>query len=618
MIKILFKFLSVILSLSVLSMTFILGINAKDMSFDEQKSENASFLISSDSEKAEGEHSFSKMHFYLDNEMYYNISDIKDALSAFEYMKELHSNIILNDPRITVTISFNIDYTSTPEFSEYEDERERIIDEESELDFRMRLNASSKEYHNREINKRLDLLSNVAFDEMTVIEYSNSVQLFCFIETIDIEELFLLTLNDEVSNISLSFEMIAEGTVSWNNTLKSINAYDIVTEGTNTGKNVKVGVFESGGVCDVNDPNLLNKDITLKNPSDTISDHATKVTSIVALMAPEAKFYEKKVEEIGVQWFLDNYCSVINCSFAYYSNIDNGDGTYSEGPRTYRYDIDAIYDYQIKSHFVTVVIAAGNYSNNSGSSAYNPNHKVASPALAYNAITVGGLKRTWSWFQYHLEYENGACYVSSVPKVKPEVSAIYTVNIPNWGDCSGTSFAAPQVTGGVALLIKSGNGYSAWPERVKSAIISNSNETHDYTANIGNFCNTVGAGSLDVANTITNTLHQNANLTPSSPAGTEIISINISLSKNQVLNAGLASIVFVPSDYSVYYSTDYDIKLYNSSNTLVASCTLTSYSNVELIRYKATEAGTYRLVVYQFGAHNSNNSRDWLSLTYNY
>ena len=122
-----------------------------------------------------------------------------------------------------------------------------------------------------------------------------------------------------------------------------------------------------------------------------------------------------------------------------------------------------------------------------------------------------------------------------------------------------------------------------------------------------------------MSDTINNSLYQNASLTPSSLGGTEIISVNVSLSKNQILNAALASVVYVSSDYSNLYITNYDLHIYDSNNMLIASSSsISSLNNVELIRFKASVAGTYRVVVYQYGTHHANNSRDWLSLTYNY
>ena len=54
---------------------------------------------------------------------------------------------------------------------------------------------------------------------------------------------------------------------------------------------------------------------------------------------------------------------------------------------------------------------------------------------------------------------------------------------------------------------------------------------------------------------------------------------------------------------------------YDANSNLVASST-TSSNNAEMIKYKATTAGTYRLVAYQYGAFSGNSGFDWLALAY--
>ena len=89
------------------------------------------------------------------------------------------------------------------------------------------------------------------------------------------------------------------------------------------------------------------------------------------------------MDRIGIQWFIDNACDIVNCSFGYYNNgTPDADGSYSDGVKQYRNDIDGVYDYQILAHFITVVKSAGNYNDNPIYSSYNTGNKAASPGVS--------------------------------------------------------------------------------------------------------------------------------------------------------------------------------------------------------------------------------------------
>ncbi len=122
----------------------------------------------------ENRYNVGKMHFYLDNKKYYNISDIETATEAYNYMRERHSKAKFSDPRITITVNFNIDNGNY-----------------------------------QEIDEKLELLSNIKYDEVRIIKYSPSVQLFCYIDMIDINELYALSESEEVTAVSVSFELVA-------------------------------------------------------------------------------------------------------------------------------------------------------------------------------------------------------------------------------------------------------------------------------------------------------------------------------------------------------------------------------------------------------------------------
>ena len=510
---------------------------------------------------------------------------------------------------------------NTSEYLAFSDERSKLNNWEEIHEFRDRLNSFSKEYHKQIITENLGIMPFIEYNDIDTIDYSPFIIIRTDVDSINTETLLAFAESDNIVNVSLAYEEQPKPDVSWTNTLKELNAYEIVNNETYTGVGVRVGIYESGGICDVTHVNLLDKDITVRDSSKPITSHATNVASILTAIAPDAKYYVSDVNQYGIQWFIDQSCDIVNCSFGYYNNIGpDASGNYTNGVKEYRNDIDGIYDYQIVAHFITVVKSAGNYNYNQKSSSYNPDNRITSPGYAYNVITVGGVKRTWSWFQYHLEYDDGASFLSSTPKVKPNVSAIFTVSIPNIGSGSGTSYATPQVTGCVALLEEHNPRYAIYPERVISVLTSTAQKTHDYNADVGNFDSRVGAGVIDLQRMVNSNLFRNLN-NMDGTAQTELSSNNIVLQNGAELQVGLAwlanAINASSSGYSIsnVYVTDYDLRIYSPSGALVSSALISS--NVELVRLTATETGTYRIVVYQWGAINPNVTEDWISLTYN-
>ena len=103
----------------------------------------------------------------------------------------------------------------------------------------------------------------------------------------------------------------------------------------------------------------------------------------------------------------------------------------------------------------------------------------------------------------------------------------------------------------------------------------------------------------------------NTNLT----AGYQVGSQNVYLSSGTELQIGLAWLASATLSGNNVYLTNYDLYLYDSYGALVASSTLTN-SSVELIRYTATTAGTYTMVVYQSGSKTSTIGAETIYLTY--
>jgi len=507
---------------------------------------------------------------------------------------------------------------STEKYRNFASERENLNSTQDVLEFRQRLNNYSEEYHSNIIQKNIASLSVLDYTAIKEVKYSPFVTAIVDAKNLTVESLEALCESNCIENISVNYKPIADSNAAWNDTLEVMDAYDIVSTGQYTGSGVRIGIYEAGGVCDTSHSNLSDKNITIRNTNSPISSHATAVTSIVALIAPSASFFVSQVSDVseGLSWFIDNNCDVINCSFSYYSNTLNSDGTYSKGVRAYRYDIDAIYDYQILAHFMTVCTSSANVSTDETTGDYNPDSDIASPGFAYNVITVGGVNRKYIDSAYRWIHASDACYVSNTPTVKPNISAPSYMLIPNVGLRNGTSFSTPLVTACIAILEGCKPSYSAYPDRVMSVLTSTAQKTYDYGEGnfIGNFNKKVGAGIIDLDAAIESyqyTVLKNTNSTPR----TEIISKELTLTAGTEIQIALSWLVTADATNETVYVTDYDLYLYNSTGTRVVTSSLTR-TNVEMLRYIVPTTETYRIVAFQFSPMNSNVDQDWISLTY--
>ena len=571
------------------------------------------------------ENPYNKLHFYFNNEEHTIIdssSELQEAVNCIVQNTNVKTRSgTQNDSEITVTVEFASDFINTPAYKDFAKERESIDSIEDLRDFRHRLNEYSKAYHNDLISKNLSSVDLLDYEECEAIGYSPFVTLTMDVYDVSVDALQELCEMSNVKNISLRDEAYAEDEASWNQALDAINAYDIVNNSTYTGKGIRIGVYEANGVCDTSHINLSDKDITIRDASVGISSHATEVTSILAIMAPDAEFYISKVYSAneGIAWFIEKECDIVNCSFGYYNNDLNADNrTYTDGIKTYEYSIDGLYDYQISVHFITVVTSSGNKNTDNTSLSYNPENRVCSPGYGYNVITVGGVKREYNNSQYRWVWASDASYLCSSPVTKPTVSAPYTINIPNIGIVDGTSYSTPLVAGSIALLMEADAGYCAYPERILALLVSTAQRNNGNEETIGYFDEKTGAGIIDLERMIDS--DKFCVLYNDDPTAERwITGLGENLTAGTEVQIGLAWI-------AVYYSrdeqrdahiTNYDLKVLDSSGDTIFSSTLTD-SNIELVRFTVPRDDRYQFWIYQTEAINPCVVEDWIALSYNY
>lgn len=597
--------------------------------------------VTSYSSATSNSNNFNKIHFYYnyesdnydkslfsinkDSYVDYSFIDNKNELDdAIEDITLACSENKKNNGVVKITVEFTSNYLNTDEYIKFDEELSKVQTVEERKELRKRQNSFCKEYYHKENKRNASLLESLDYESLEMIDYAPFIALEIEKDKLDSEALANLTKNNTIKNISLALEEKPSDTESWNNTLKAIEAYSTVHSGLYTGQGIRIGILEVGGVCDTEHTNLENKNITVHESSQTISDHATAVTSIIALMAPDADIYVSSVfsqRYNGLQWFIDNNCDVVNCSFSYYGTALNEDGTYDVVYSGYRYDIDGLYDSQIRNTGIVVVTSAGNVCTNIYDEAYNPNNEVRSPGLSHNSITVGGLSREPSLLTYKLYSHNHSCYNTNPSSyAKPEVSAIYEVDIPNIGLKQGNSFTAPQITAAIALLFERYPAYIGSPFGVKTAIIATANQTDDYLETHGGFDDKVGAGSLDFYQMRTYDLESKILLRSSSNStpNSNVYNQTLNLSKNDQLQAAICWSFKNTNTAELINSTNFDLRLYDQNSNLVCQSNLDLNNGSELIRYKAPSSGTYTLSIYLNGEIVPIGTRESIYLVYSY
>jgi len=264
------------------------------------------------------------------------------------------------------------------------------------------------------------------------------------------------------------------------------------------GTGIRIGVLEtsSGDNCyyrfyETSNVHLCNKIISYRPASMlsqtathhtdgakiSISEHTTTVMAILSgehLESDNGEIYGgvapnatlSLAQYLGEDDIYDAMDWLINEQNVNLINVSAG----SSGGYTERC---ANFDTYVQQYRVTIVKSAGNSTN------------ISSPGMSYNVVTVGNVG----------EMSNNIIAINDAKSSyeepvnltnKPDICAfgtnIYMLNnsyIPiNYG--SGTSFAAPQVTGTIALMLQKENSLIGNPHKVKAILLSSTYENAIY------------------------------------------------------------------------------------------------------------------------------------------
>lgn len=458
----------------------------------------------------------------------------------------------------------------------------------------------SKEYHSKMNTELASSLALQGYQTQYVSTYSPFIEYEyekeVFIENVDsiVGELIE---SDVVATAYIQNSLDKEST-NINTAMFTVGTYYPVMSGEVSGSGVTIGVLENDGIVDKKHPNLVGSNLTVRDEwwyNETISSHATQVASTVGGNTGIARnarilsveLYGGASEE--VDWMLDRGVNIINLSYG--DSAKAVTGTYSSQ--------SAYMDYVVRTNFVTIVAAAGNFGDSHG--------YVGNPGLGYNVITVGASTLSGTYREAYSSYT-----VLRGPS-KPNIVAPTGLKIPNINTTlTGTSFSTPIVAGSIALMMEKNPELKLFPEKVLALVTASARFMSDHSTYGNNGLNNeVGSGLFDYTESL-----KNINYTYSyvNSIGTNGIFRETYLyaQNGKMIKAALVWLLNSNNTTTIKL-TDYDLRLYDPSNRLVATANSSS-NNVELITYYTTTSGLYRLQIVQNGSLG--NGKDWIALSY--
>lgn len=346
-----------------------------------------------------------------------------------------------------------------------------------------------------------------------------------------------------------------------------------------TGDGVVVGVWDAG---------IPTSTVNMKPGHYTMVDtdthvHSTVVTSILggtSGVAEDVHFVCFLSEDRGfadINLLIDTYnVNAINMSLGY-------------GFGGYYTECDASIDNIVANTGCTFVKSAGNRGD--------ADAIITAPGCAMNAITVGAVN-----FSHNLSYKSS--YVADDYLMKPDVVAPCGrfSGIPNLSTTSsGTSYAAPMVTGTIALLMEEFPILKTNPAMVKSVLHLGAEKLPSQTSY---FDQQAGFGLINyqnMRNCLLNSNYHNFIVSNTASDGDVILSRPVTLNyldeiyinANSIINSSVTSISRVEATPAY---TDYSIKIYDvAAAKYVAESTIDSNVDYLLFTNSVRTKSSFRI-----------------------
>lgn len=383
------------------------------------------------------------------------------------------------------------------------------------------------------------------------------------------------------------------------NTITRVNSIHTSSNYGYTGRGVKIGVSEPDLPDTSKFRNLNIRGIATDRDNVEVSSHATNVLDIVSRIAPDAEYYLGASKTSGdlkvIEALLDYGVNVITSSHAI--------GTPLEGCQ---YDVfEKWLDHIAYQHDVHFVQAAGNSGAGSTAGTAGP----GPGCMAYNIVVVGNLDTKGNLYYYDDVINPGSSYYSgSTLANKPDICAPGTNIISSFytDTMTGTSYAAPQVAGVIALMCEQRPALKTQQTTVKAILTASVNfdSQHGYTPSSTNY-KKYGAGLLDCVGAcyvVGGYRYTNSSIAYGITSKTHTFTVNSSDSRIRVsLAFNIRSTSTSVGDYHDTYIDNVklgnlNIQVKDPNGKTVGSSTTTN-NNVEIVDFKPTTTGTYSIVV---------------------
>ncbi|MEW6519837.1 MAG: S8 family serine peptidase [Thermodesulfobacteriota bacterium] len=376
-----------------------------------------------------------------------------------------------------------------------------------------------------------------------------------------------------------------------------------------TGAGSSVGVVEVGGGIPYPATNPYLPGVVRDTTNTCLSSHSTGVAGIIKSSHSTYRgiAYKANVRVggscTGDGWELLNAASraytwgadVINNSWGgLISSMVPGIG-------------DKFFDDMVINKHVNIVAAAGNRAPPcAGGDA-----RVISPGLGYNTITVGNFNdiNTVSWADdvMHPCSSYVDPFSSHGDREKPEIAApgtsiTSTTTASPWVGAigSGTSFAAPMVSGTIALMIDRNPALDSWPEAVKAILLATATHNIEGATRLSD---KDGAGGIVASRAdyvaLNTSVYGRWGAMAYSCTTADPYSISMSLT------AGKKTRVVIVWDQNTAYasygsqpSADLDLQIYRGTTLIAGS---SSWDNTyEIAEFTPSTTGIYTLKINRF------------------
>lgn len=383
-----------------------------------------------------------------------------------------------------------------------------------------------------------------------------------------------------------------------------------------TGGNTRVAVVEVGGRVNTANPWLPS--VVQNTVSSCLSDHTAWVVGAFA----SRHGVHRGIAPFGQMW-IGGSCSAnssqlqsrINAARDWGARVINlswGTNTYHRVP-----DANARFlDNLVVSSWRTVVKSAGNRGlepvqfNANGQQINGPN--VTNPGLFYNGITVGAYndRNTVSTSDDVMSPTSSFLNPSSThsDRQKPELVApgtqiVTLTNASPWITLpgpSGTSLAAPIVSGAATLLMQRSPALQTWPEAVKAILMATAFHNIEGNARLSDR-DGVGGIQADRADDVARGVNGGwggLNYNCSRPVNTDVATISLRANRR----ARVVITWNTNTNYNAYAarpSADLDLQIIAPNGSVVASSS--SWDNTfEIVDFTPSAAGNYRVRVRKF------------------